>query len=77
MFKVLFISVFLAVGCAKASSRLVIVDSTTMPGESYIFIDDCFLPVKSSEIKNLCELEARIKKECNIMYELGENCGEK
>jgi hypothetical protein len=52
-----------------------IFDSRTMPGESYLIMDDCFVPLKTTS--DLCYVQKQIKKECGITYELEKNCEKK
>ena len=52
-------------------------DSRTMPGESYLIMDDCFVPLKTFKVKDLCYVQWRIKTECGINYELEKNCDKK
>jgi len=42
--------------------------------ESYLVIDDCFVPVKTKYLKDLCYVQTQIKKVCLIDNALGEKC---
>ena len=54
-----------------------IFDSRTTPGESYLIMDDCFVPLKTNKTSDLCYVQKQIKKECGIDYQLEKNCGKK
>lgn len=54
-----------------------IFDSRTQPGESYLIMDDCFVPLKTAKTNDLCYVQKQIQKQCDIFYELEKNCGKK
>lgn len=54
-----------------------IFDSRTMRGESFLLMDDCFVPLKTAKIKDDCYVQRQIEKECGIKDAMGAVCGKK
>lgn len=75
-----YISIFaLAFAVANADSKpeISIFDSRTMPGESYLLLDDCFVALKTKKITDDCYLQNEIAKQCGIKDIMGVKCDKK
>lgn len=59
------------------ATELIVYQSETMPREGFLFIDDCFVSIKTDKIHDMCHIKKLLKKQCNIFYFRPGDCNEK